>query len=89
MKSFTREEWSRTRAKGHTRFVVLHGLLRSGVPFGLFMAAGTYVWSLLDHSVWSPSAAATSFVIFTLTFGYLTGEGRWRRCERDYHDNAA
>jgi hypothetical protein len=50
MKTFTREEWAQVRAKGHTRFVLLYGLLRSGVPFALFMAASTFIWSLFDHS---------------------------------------
>jgi hypothetical protein len=89
MKTFTREEWTQVRAKGHARFVLVHGLLRSGIPFGLLMAVVDLVWALLTHSTPSVWRMTQYLLVFTIVYGYLSGEMQWRRCEKDYHDNAA
>jgi hypothetical protein len=78
--------WEQIRARGHGRFVVQHGILRWGIPFGLVVTFGPAFYDLLAHSV-TPSVwrLAGSFAFFTLGFGYLMGEGEWRRRERSYH----
>ena len=90
MKTFDKQKWTEIRARGHTRFIARRGLLCWGVPFGLVVTLGPFVYAIATHaatpSVWS---MVGSFLILTSAFGYGMGETEWRRGERAYHDNAA
>jgi len=91
MKTFDKEKWSQTRARGHARFIIRQGLLRWGIPFGLVVTLGTFVYDVATHSptpsIWS---MVGSFILLTLAFGYGMGQTEWRHGERAYyHANAA
>ena len=90
MKTFDKQRWTQIRARGHARFIIRHGLLSWGVPFGLVVNLGSFVYDLASHaptpSIWSMAGSAT---LLTLAFGYGMGETEWRRSERAYHDAAA
>lgn len=77
------------RASGHSRFLVRRGLLFWGVPFGLLLTGGPFLYDLVTHaptpSIWSMIG---SFALLTLGFGYGMGETEWWRGERAYHSNA-
>jgi len=80
-----KQSWEKARARGHRSFILREGLLRWGVPFGAFMALGQWLWAICTHVLAPPFwELGSNFVFFTMAFGYLTGEGRWRKCERDY-----
>jgi len=89
MKNFDKQAWDQIRTRGHARFIIRHGLLRWGVPFGLVVTLGQFLYDILTHaatpSLWS---MVGSFIFLTLAFGYLSGEMEWRRCEGAYHENA-
>lgn len=89
MKPFNRQARDQIRVRGHTRFILLYGLLRCGIPFGTFMAVSLFAWGLFEHCTPSAWRVAGEFCFFTLSFGYLSGEFEWRRQERAYHDHAA
>jgi hypothetical protein len=88
MKTFDRQKWTQIRARGHVRFTARRGLLYWGVPHGLLVTLGLFIYELVTHaptpSVWSMIG---SFTLFTLVFGYGMGETEWRRGERAYHED--
>jgi hypothetical protein len=90
MKTFDKQKWMQVRARGHVRFIMRQGLLQWGVPFGLVVTLGPFLYDLATHSptpsIWSMVGSVT---LLTLTFGYGMGETQWRRGQRAYHDNAA
>ena len=90
MKTFDKQKWTEIRARGHARFIARRGLLFWGVPFGLVVTLGPFIYAIATRtpmpSVWG---MVGSFVLLTLAFGYGMGETEWRRGERAYHDNAA
>jgi hypothetical protein len=63
-------------------------MLRLGVPVACVMVIASWVWSLIEHSSPSFENLLFTFVAFVLGFGYLPAELQWRRCEKDYHDQA-
>lgn len=89
MKTFDQDKWKEIREQGHARFLVRRGLLFWGVPFGLFVTLGPYVYDLVMR-VPTPTAWGTisSFVLLTLIFGYGMGESEWRRNERAQFNEA-
>jgi hypothetical protein len=86
MKDAKQDNWEQIRARGHRQFIVRHGILRWGVPFGLAVTFGPAIYDLLAHSA-TPSAwtLAGSFAFCTLVFGYGMGETEWRKREKAYH----
>jgi putative effector of murein hydrolase LrgA (UPF0299 family) len=59
-------------------------LLR-GVPFGIIVALGPFIYDIFTHrvtsSIWSMLVA---FALLTLLFGFIMGETEWRRREKAY-----
>ena len=63
-----------------------------GVPFACFVVFGPLLYDLAMHKPYNPRTLpwpaldiAFDFVLSTSVFGYLTGEGSWRKHERDYN----
>lgn len=86
MRELNKENWEQIRARGHTRFIVRRGLLWWGVPFGLIVTLGPFLYDLLTDAPTQPLwRLIGSFALLTLVFGYGMGETEWRRGERDYN----
>lgn len=88
MSDTEKQNWERIRAKGHAHFVIYHGLIRQGIPFGLTMTIGLFLGDILTHTP-QPSAWARlgSFVFSTLVFGYGMSETQWKKKEKLYRGN--
>jgi hypothetical protein len=85
------QAWEQVRARGHSRFILRYGVLRWGVPFGIVVTLGPFIYDVFTHnvtsSIWSMVAA---FVLLTLLFGCVMGQTEWTRRERAYlgdHDS--
>ena len=77
--------WEQERAKGRSRFVLREGLLRRGLPFGVFMIVWCLVIDLLFQSPIEPVwELAVKFGVYTLGFGLLMGSTLWSDRERDF-----
>ena len=80
-----KDAWEKVRARGHTRFILLGGVLRWGVLFGA-ISCGPFLYDIATHNapkavVWGMEA---DFVLFTLLLGYAAGEISWKRQEQAY-----
>src|SRR6266850_2881968 len=91
MNDSEKQSWEKVRARGHGRFILREGLLRCGVPFGVVVTLGPFVYDLITHQSYIPLLLpwpVWNFVVelvFSISvFGYLFGEGNWRKNERDY-----
>ncbi len=85
-----KQVWDSVRARGHARFV-LRSLVRWGVPFGVVVTFGPLLYDAAMHTSYTPRVfpwpaldIVFGFVFCSALFGYLTGEGAWRKHERDY-----
>jgi hypothetical protein len=86
-KDANRRDWDKVRARGHTQFILCHGLLRRGLPFGLVVTLGPALYDLVTSStVVSAWTLAGYFACFTVVFGYGMGEAEWKKRERAYHE---
>ena len=86
MKTFDKQKWAQIRAKGHVRFIVRQGLFYWGVPLGLVVTLGPFVYDVITHAPTPPIGNLVgSFTLLSLAFGYGMGETEWRRGERAYH----
>ena len=79
------QAWEKIRARGRARFILRHGLLLRGLPFGIMVTLGPLIYDIFTHqvtpSIWSMVAA---FALLTLLFGCVMGETEWRRREKVY-----
>ncbi|WP_444910220.1 hypothetical protein [Microbulbifer sp. TRSA005] len=79
------ENWSKTREKGRSKFILINGLLAWGLPMFLVM---TFIANKPDDGQWSPTFIAFSAVLWALgglAFGYFA----WGSTERAYKKELA
>ena len=75
------QHWKDVRARGHTRYILLHGILMQGLTFGIFMAIADIIWPSHAFSV----THCAFIVAFAATiFGYLSGQLAWHRNEKAF-----
>lgn len=85
MTSSEKQRWDQERAKGRSRFVLREGLLRRGLPFGVFMLGGCLVIDLLSQSPIEPVwKLAVKFGFYTLGFGLFMGSSMWSDREKEF-----
>ena len=78
--------WKPERAQGYGRFLLRHGLLRAGLPFGILMVGGKILYSLFTHHPVAPIwRLLAEFGFCFLGFGALMGKWTWQHKERDYN----
>ncbi len=89
-----KQAWESVRARGHTRYV-FQSLVRWGLPFGAFVTFGPLLYDAAVHTPYTPHVLpwaaldiAFSFVFCGGLFGYLMGEGAWRKHEREYRGSS-
>ena len=86
MTSSEKQSWEQIRARGHGRFILRRGLLRWGIPFGLAVTVGPFLYDAFTHAgTASVRTLVVSFVFSTLAIGMGMGETAWRRREREYY----
>lgn len=88
MKTFDRRKWEDIRLRGHSRFIITHGLINWGISSGLVTTLGPYVYDLVTYTQ-TPSmrSMVCSFLFTMLIFGYGMGDTEWRRNGRAYNEN--
>ena len=71
--------WAQTRQRGRLHFIVTRGLLCFGLPLGFtFFALGLLLFEPRDV------LQASLYVPGFLIFGWLWGDYRWSRREREF-----
>ncbi len=85
-----KQNWESVRLQGHTRYI-LRSFLSWGVPFAVFVVLGPLLYDAVFHKLYQPhilpwpvADIVFDFALSVLIFGYLMGEDRWRKHERDY-----
>ena len=90
MRTFDKQKWAQIRAGGYAKFIMLHGLLRWGIPLGLAATLGPFAYNLITHVPTSSiRSMVVEFILFALIIGYLMGSAAWRQGERAYHEDAS
>jgi hypothetical protein len=81
-----KQSWEQERAKGRERFILRRGLLRAGLPFGIFMTLWIVLFPVFINDPIPPIwEILVKFGFYTLGFGLFLGEVTWRGNERDYN----
>jgi hypothetical protein len=84
-----KEDWTKARGKGRTRYVLIHGVLSLGVIFAL----GSYIIDYVFEIVWSywfnitykePSIHWETKIIFGALFGFFMGISKWNAKEKAF-----
>jgi hypothetical protein len=84
------QAWEKIRARGHARFILRHGVLLWGVPFGVVVTLGPFIYDVFTHHATSSiRSMVAAFAFLTLAFGYGMGETEWRRREKAYLEDRA
>jgi hypothetical protein len=79
--------WQQVRAKGRSQFIFREGLLRRGLPFGVFMTVAMLVIDLITRTPIEPAwKLAVEFAFYTLAFGYGMGSTTWSDRERELQE---
>jgi len=80
-----KQSWEQERAKGRDRFLLRHGLLRFGLPFGILMTLGKVLFAVFSHHPVAPIwELFIWFGAYTLILGCVMGLWNWQNNERDY-----
>jgi hypothetical protein len=89
----SREEWDRVLARGRQRFLLENGVLRRGLPLGVFLAValelylgGRFPEALGSASFWGRLALCVG--VFS-TSGVLRSLAIWNAYRRRYEQGAA
>ena len=88
MQLSSREEWDRVRARGRTRYLVLVGVVRRGLPMGVLVAFAVEVLTgrPVPDSLLSPRFVLTvlaGVALFSLS-GCIRAAAQWRLAERRF-----
>ena len=90
-----KQNWESIRSQGHTRYI-LRSLVSRGVPFAVFVVLGPLVYDAAFHKLylprclpWPVADIILDFALSALLWGYLVGEGRWRKNESDYKQSSS
>ena len=88
-----KQNWELVRARGHA-FYIVRSLVCWGIPFGAVVTFGPLLYDALAHTSYTPQLLPWPVlnIVFGLVFcgalfGYLVGEGTWRKHERDYEQS--
>jgi hypothetical protein len=88
-----RQKWESVRAKGHASFIV-RSIVRHGILFAAFVTFGPLAYGAALHKPYIPLALpwpildiSFNFMFTCLGFGYLLGEGGWRKNEKAYRES--
>jgi hypothetical protein len=77
--------WEQERSQGRSRFILRVGLLRRGLPFGVFITIGCLLIDCFSSSPIEPLwKIAVKFGFYTLGFGLFMGSSIWNDNERDF-----
>ena len=77
-----RQRWIALRAHGWSWFVFVYGLLRYGLPFGIFVFVGDRFLGIPSQH---PRAQLILLAITSILFGVACAARRWRREEHRFH----
>lgn len=80
-----KQSWEHVRAKGRDHFILRDGVLRRGLPFGVFMTVAMLLITILTHKPIEPVwKVGVMFAFYTLGFGAAMGGMTWSDREKDY-----
>lgn len=86
MNTAEKESWQQVRAKGRGAFVLRHGVLKTGLVFGCFMALVSLLVSP-SHTGYEVYIIAVKSAGMALAIGASVGARRWKTKEKEYEES--
>lgn len=83
-----RQQWVSIRQRGRFRFLIFHGVLRSGLLFAMLMSLGSYFSFLTDTGWRGFPFEIYIFIFHAVFFGVITSLYAWNTNEKNFLTNA-